>query len=162
VSDKTKKRLLEKLPTGQTMLEGKETARERMIRTFQMLIANGGLFSQIIDFFPYPIVIYTPQYTLALANNAFVAETRTRLRKSEKRAVRILQHRIGDPQLAASVRQVFAGATFFLSDLSEPFSMFSGLTRQSKAQLDRFSKAVIFPVPADDAEITHGVIVFMP
>jgi hypothetical protein len=43
-----------------------------------------------------------------------------------------------------------------------PFSMFSGITRQSALQSDRFNKAVIFPVPADDAKITHGVIVFMP
>jgi len=40
--------------------------------------------------------------------------------------------------------------------------MFSGITWQSAPQPDRFNKAVIFPVPADDAKITHGVIVFMP
>jgi hypothetical protein len=40
--------------------------------------------------------------------------------------------------------------------------MFSGITRQSAPQSDRFNKAVIFPVSADDVEITHGVIVLMP
>ena len=40
--------------------------------------------------------------------------------------------------------------------------MFSGITKQSEAEPDRFNRVVIFPVPADDAKITHGVIVFMP
>jgi hypothetical protein len=40
--------------------------------------------------------------------------------------------------------------------------MFSGNVQKSIPQPDRFHKAIIFPVPADDAEITHGVIVFIP
>ena len=127
-----------------------------------MLIANEGLFSQIIDFFPYPIAIFTPQYTLAMVNKAFAAETKTRFRDLEKGAVRILQYKINDMRLAAAVRKVFAGDTFFLEDLKDPFSMFSGIARQSAPQPGRFHKAIIFPVPADDAKVTHGVIVFMP
>ena len=46
--------------------------------------------------------------------------------------------------------------------LKNPFSMFSGITQQRAAEPDRFNRVVIFPVPADDAKITHGVIVFMP
>jgi len=65
-------------------------------------------------------------------------------------------------RLAAAVTKVFDGNTFFLEDLKNPFSMFSGITQQRTAEPERFNKAVIFPVPADDTEITHGVIVFMP
>jgi len=157
-----KKQLLEELSEVQKMFEGKTETQGHMIRKFQMLIANDGLFSQIIDFFPYPIAIFTPQYTLAMVNKAFVAETETRFMNLEKEAVRILQYKINDTQLAVAVMHVFAGDTFFLEDLKNPFSMFSGITRQSVLQSDRFNKAVVFPVPADDAKITHGVIVFMP
>ncbi|HYE83239.1 MAG TPA: hypothetical protein VEG39_13870 [Clostridia bacterium] len=162
MSDKTKKQLLEELLEVQKMLEEKTETQGHMIRKFQMLIANEGLFSQIIDFFPYPIAIFTPQYTLAMVNKAFAAETKTRFMNLEKGALRILQYKINDTQLAAAVMQVFAGDTFFLEDLNNPFSMFSGIVRQSALQSDSFNKAVIFPVPADDAKITHGVIVFMP
>ena len=65
-----------------------------MIRKFQMLIANDGLFSQIIDFFTYPIAIFTPHYTLTMVNKAFAAETKTRFMNLEKGAVRILQYKI--------------------------------------------------------------------
>jgi AraC family transcriptional regulator len=162
MGDKTKKQLLEELSEVQKMLEEKSEAQGHMIRKFQMLIANEGLFSQIIDFFPYPIAIFTPQYTLTMVNKAFAAETKTPVKNPEEGAVRILKYKIDDTQLAAAVTRVFAGDTFFIEDLRNPFSMFSGITRQSAPQSDRFNKAVIFPVSADDVEITHGVIVFMP
>ena len=113
MGDKTKKQLLEELSEVQKMLEEKTEAQGHMIRKFQMLIANEGLFSQIIDFFPYPIAIFTPQYTLSIVNKAFAAETKTRFRDLEKGAVRILQYKINDMRLAAAVRKVFAGDTFF-------------------------------------------------
>ena len=162
MGDQTKEQLLEELTEVQKMLEKRTETQGHMIKKFQMLIENEGLFSQIIDFFPYPLAIFTPQYTLAMTNIAFAAETKTRVMYPEKGAVRILQHKINDMQLAAAVTGVFAGDTFFLENLKNPFSMFSGITRQSAPESDRFNKAVIFPVTADDAKITHGVIVLMP
>ena len=158
---KTKEQLLEELSEVQKMLEKRTEAQGHMIRKFQTLIANEGLFSQIIDFFPYPLAIFTPQYTLAMTNKAFAAETKTLLINAEKGVDRILQHKIDDMRLAGAITRVFAGDTFFLEDLKNPFSMFSGITQQSASEPDRFNRVVIFPVPADDAEITHGVIVFM-
>lgn len=162
MGDKTKKQLLKELLEVQKMLEEKTETQGHMIRKFQMLIANEGLFSQVIDFFPYPIAIFTQQYTLVMVNKAFVSETKMRFTNLEKEDVRILQYKINDTQLAVAVMKVFAGGTFFLEGLKDPFSMFSEIARQSIPQPDRFSKAAIFPVPADDAKITHGVIVFMP
>jgi hypothetical protein len=73
MSDKTKEQLLEELTEVQKMLEERTEIQGQMIRKFQLLIANEGLFSQIIDFFPYPIAIFTPQYTLTMVNTAFAA-----------------------------------------------------------------------------------------
>jgi hypothetical protein len=162
MGSKTKEQLLEELSEVQKMLEKRTETQGHMIKKFQMLIENEGLFSQIIDFFPYPLAIFTPQYTLAMTNIAFAAETKMQSMNTEKGAVRILQHKIDDMRLATAVTRVFSGDTFFLEDLKDPFSMFSGIAQQSAPLHDRFHKAVIFPVPADDAEITHGVIVFMP
>ncbi len=122
----------------------------------------GELFPQIIDFFPYPVAIFTPQYTLAMVNKSFEEAAKIRLINPEKGTVRILQYKIDDTRLAEAVKGVFAGNTFFLEDLKNPFSMFSGITRKSSLQPDSFNKAVIFPVTAENAEITYGVIVFMP
>jgi len=162
MGDKTKEQLLEELLEVQKMLEERTETQGQMIRKFQLLMANDGLFSQIIDFFPYPIAIFTPQYTVTMVNKAFATETKTRFINLEKGAARILQYKIDDIRLAAATTRVFAGNTFFLEDLKNPFSMFAGIMQQSAPQPDRFRKAIIFPVPADDTEITHGVIVFMP
>lgn len=161
MGDQTKEQLLEKLTEVQKMLEERTETQGHMIRKFQTLIANEGLFSQIIDFFPYPLAIFTPQYTLTMVNKAFAAETKTRVMNPGKGAVRILQYKIDDMRLAVAITRVFAGDTFFLEDLKNPFSMFSGITRQSASEPDRFNRVVIFPVTADDAEITHGVIMLM-
>ena len=82
--------------------------------------------------------------------------------KQENAVVQIFKHKIDDMRLATAITRVFAGDTFFLEDLKNPFSMFSGIVQKSIPQPDRFHKAIIFPVPADGAEITHGVIVFIP
>ncbi|HHV64048.1 MAG TPA: hypothetical protein GXX46_03090 [Peptococcaceae bacterium] len=166
MGDKSKEQLLEELLEVQKMLEVRTEAQGQMIRKFQMLIANEGLFSQVIDFFPYPMAIFTPQYTLTMVNKAFEAELKTKginpERDPEEEAIGILQYKIEDAQLASGLTRVFAGDTFFIEDLKNPFSMFSGIAQQSATQSNRFHKAVIFPVPADNAKITHGVIVFMP
>ncbi|MDD4496225.1 MAG: hypothetical protein PHV32_18110 [Eubacteriales bacterium] len=115
--------------------------------------------SGLFDFLPYPIAIFTPQYTLAMVNKAFTAETKIRF---EKEDARILQYKIDDGQLAAAVTKVFDGNTFFLEGVKKPFSMFSGISQQGTLQPERFKRVVVFPVPANGDEISHGVIVFMP
>ncbi|MDD4089845.1 MAG: hypothetical protein PHP29_09170 [Tissierellia bacterium] len=118
--------------------------------------------SGLFDFLPYPIAIFTPQYTLAIVNKAFTAETKIRFTNLEKENARILQYKIDDGRLTAAVLKVFNGDTFFLEDVKKPFSMFSGISKQDTLHPERFKRVVVFPVPADDDEITHGVIVFMP
>jgi hypothetical protein len=162
MGDKTKDQLIKELSEVQKMLEERTEAQGRMIRRFQMLMANDSLFSQIIDFFPYPIAIFTPQYTLFLVNKAFTAETKIRLTMAENKVVRILQYKTDDMQLAAAITSVFSGKTSILESLKSPFSIFSEFKQQNGPQPGRFTKAVIFPVSADDAAISHGVIVFMP
>lgn len=162
MSEKTKEELLTELSEAQKMLEEKAEIKGHMIRNFQMLIADKGLYSQIIDFFPYPIAIFTPQFMLVMVNKALVEKTNTRFKDFEKGTCRILTHRAHDTQLAIAVRQVFTGETFFLRDLKNPLSVFSENRQQSNQMHDCFSKAVIFPVPAEKSTITHGVIVFIP
>lgn len=162
MGEKTKEQLPEELSEGQKMQEKRTDAPRQMIKRFQMLIENEGLFSQIVNFLPYPLAIFTPQYTLAMTNKAFEAETKKRGIDPKKGAACILQHKISDLRLAAAVLGVFAGDTFFLEDVKNPYFMFLGKKQQNTAESDRNNRVVIFPVSADDGEITHGVIVFMP
>lgn len=144
------------------MLEERTEIQGLMIRELQTLIANEGLFSRIINFFPYPVAIFTQQYTVVVVNKAFASEIKLWITNLEKETLRILQYKIEDTQLAAAIVKVFDGETFFFEGLNNPFSMFSGISQLSASQLDCFHRAVIFPVYGDNSEITHGVIVFMP
>lgn len=162
MDEKTKEQLLEELSEVQKMLEEKTETHGHMIKKFQLLIANDGLFSQIIDFFPYPIAIFTPQHTLTMVNKTFTAETNIRLMDLGKEAVQILPYKIDNMRLAEAVIRVFAGETFFLEELGGDLFMLLGIAAKDALQLNHFNKAVIFPVPSDDNKITHGVIVFMP
>lgn len=124
-----------------------------------IIVAEKKLSAQTIDSFPYPIAIFTPQYTLTKVNKAFKEAIKP---LPTPKNIRILQYQVEDTSLATAITRVFAGDTFYLEGLKNPFSMFQGITRENAPQSARFSKAVVFPVPADDAEINHGVIVFLP
>lgn len=161
MDEKTKEQLLEDLSKVQKMLEEKTKTHGHIIKKFQLLIANDGLFSQIIDLFPYPIAIFTPQHTLTMINRAFTAETNIELTNMEKEAVRILPYKIDNMRLAEALIRVFTGATFFLEELNGTIFMLLGITEDAP-QSGHFSRAVVFPVPSGNDKITHGVIVFMP
>ena len=78
------------------MLEERTKTQGQMIKGFQTLIENEILFSQIIDFLPYSLAIFTPQYTLVMTNKAFAEETKMKVMYPEKRTACILQHKIND------------------------------------------------------------------
>ena len=112
MTDKTKEKLLEELLNVQKMLEERTETQGQMIKRFQRLVANEGLFSQVIDFFPYPIAIFTPEYSLTLVNKAFEAETKTQVSAVQK-DVRILPYKIDNVQLVTGITRVFDGETSF-------------------------------------------------
>lgn len=155
MQDKTKEQLLNEISEVQKLLDEKTELRGKMIKNLQTLIADNGLFSQIIDSFPYPIAIFTPDYELAVVNDAFVTAVKVR-------PERILQYKIEDNQLISAIIQVFKGDSFFLEELKSPFSMFQGIKLKKGIETNIFKKAIVFPVLADDNKITHGVVVFLP
>lgn len=146
MGEKKKEQLLEELFEVQKMLEERTEIQGQMIRKFQTIIANEGLVSQIVDFFPYPMAIFTAQYTVVMANKAFAVETKIGFENLERGAVRVLLNKVDDGQLLAAVTGVFARDTFFLEDLKNPFSMFSGIIGHIAPQPVRYNKAVVFPV----------------
>lgn len=158
MDDKTNEQLPEE--SAQKMPEERSKDQDQMVKNIQALIANEGLFSRMIDFLPFPLAIFTSDYTLVMVNKAFTVQTQRV--PFEDETVRIHPFTINDVQLAAAIIQVFKGDTFFLSGLRNPFSIFSGISAQSNLQPNHFTRAVIFPIPSDETEIRHSVIMFMP
>ena len=160
MGEKTKEQLLSELQELQKELEEKVQYHDQMIRRFQMLTANEGLFSQIIDFCPYPIAVFTPQGILETVNNAFTAETGAN--SEDLGAGRLnIYHCISDNvALTSAIRQVFAGETCFLDDLKYPLFKFLEQKRKKNSASKNYRKAIVFPIPAEDGLVMHSVAVF--
>lgn len=162
MGEKTKEELFGELLAEQKTPEEKTETHDQIIRKFQILFANGELFSRIIDSFPYPIAIFTPQYTLALVNRAFLTSAGIGDNAPGKEKIRILRRRINDANLAAAITRVLAGETFTLDISEDPFLMFTEHKQQVIPEERQFTKAVLFPIPGKDYKITHGVLLFLP
>jgi len=160
VGEKTKEQLLSELLELQKELEKKVQHQDQMIRRFQMLTANEGLFPQIIDFCPYPIAVFTPQGILETVNSAFAAETGADGEGLGTGKLSIYDCISNDVELDSAIRQAFAGKTQFLDSLKNPLTGFPELKQKTGLPSKSYRKAIIFPIPSDDGLILHGVAVF--
>ncbi len=158
----TKEQLLRELMDFQKVLEEKVETQDRMIKRLQLLIANEALFFQIIDYFPYPIAVFTQMRQLLAANHAFLKETGLSKMDLEKGTCSILRKKsIDNYQIYNAVEQVFSGQTTFLNDLNNSLSLFFEYEQQHKMPLVPCKNAVLFPVRDYEDFITHGVAVFL-
>lgn len=160
MGEKTKEQLLFELLEIQKTLEKKVEIQDHMIKRFQMLTSNEGLFSQIIDYCPYPIAVFTKQGNLITANHALLKEGAIKLKDLEAGKCNIFMHNSGNIQLINAAKQVFTGKTFLLEGLKDPLSLFTGTSMEDGSPIKNYEKAIIFPVLADDGKVTHGVVVF--
>ena len=160
MGEKTKEQLLSELLELQKELEEKVQYHDQMIRRFQMLTANEGLFSQIIDFCPYPIAVFTPQGILETVNNAFAAETGAIPDDLGAGRLNIYRCISDDIALTSAIRLAIAGETCFLDDLENPLISFSEGKRKKNSTTKDYRKAIVFPIPAEDGLVMHSVAVF--
>ena len=157
-----KEQLLQELIDFQKVLEEKPETQERMIKGFQMLIANEALFFQILDYFPYPVAVFTQMWQLVAANKAFITETSLCKMDLEKGTYSILRKKsINNYQIYNAVEQVFSGQTTFINELNNSLSLFFEYEQQHRTPSFPCKNAAFFPVSDDNDFITHGVAVFL-
>lgn len=160
MGEKTKEQLLSELRELQKELEEKVQYHDQMIRRFQVLTANEGLFSQIIDFCPYPIAIFTPHGILEMFNNAFAAATGANPEDLGAGRLNIYRCISDDIALTSAIRLAFVGETCFLDDLKNPLISFSEGKRKKDSTTKNYRKAIVFPIPAEDGLVMHSAAVF--
>lgn len=160
MGEKTKEQLLSELLEIQKDLEEKVQYHDQMIRRFQMLTANEGLFSQIIDSCPYPISVFTPQGILEMVNHAFAAATGASPEDLETHRLNIYHCISDDTALTGAIKKAFAGETCFLDDLKQPLMGFPERNRKQDLPPSNYRKAIVFPIPAENGLVAHGVAVF--
>lgn len=160
MGENTKEQLLSELLKLQKELEKKVQYQDQMIKRFQMLTANEVLFSQIIDFCPYPIAVFTPQGILETINNAFADETGADVEKLGTGKLSIYDCISNDVELVNAIRLTFKGKTQFLDGLKNPLTRFDEIIQKTDLTSKYYHKAIIFPIPAEEGLIMHGVAVF--
>lgn len=158
--EKTKEQLLKELIEMQKQIEQKVEDQERFINRFQILIQNEGLFSQVIDNFPFPIAIFEQSGVLTIAN-------KTLLSKAKLSASDVTEHRINllnritneNYPVFEAVEDIFLGETTVLKNLVDPISLFS--RDDSCVAPSNFQSTVFFPVVKSGRKITHGAVMFI-
>lgn len=158
---KTKEQLLKELINMQKTIEQKIKVQDSLIKSFQLLIQNEGLSSQIIRNFPYPIAIFERNGVLTMANHTLLQKANIRLDDIQAGRINFL-NRITNENSAVleAVEDIFLGETTLLKNLVEPLSMFA---RDDSVpdHGDCFQSAVFFPVVESSDSISHGAAMLM-
>ena len=158
--EKTKEQLLKELIEMQKQIEQKVEDQDRFINRFQILIQNEGLFSQVIDNFPYPIAIFDQSGVLTIANKTLLSKVKLSAGDVTERRINLL-NRITNENYPVfeAVEDIFLGETTVLKNLVDPLSLFS--RDDSCAASSNFQSTVFFPVVESGRKITHGAVMLM-
>lgn len=155
-----KRQLLQELLETQKAIEKKLETQDQMIKRFQFLSANGDLFIQIIDYFPYPIAVFLPDGLLKLVNHTLL--TAANLSSSEAIVGKynlFSQPASMETGISKAVKRALTGETIYLFDLKSPLKSFTGQT--TSEGIPGYHDAVVFPVSDHNEEIRHAVVVLI-
>lgn len=158
--EKTKEQLLKELIEMQKQIEQKVEDQDRFINRFQLLIQHEGLFSQVIDNFPYPIAVFGSNGVLSIANKALLNKAKLSASDVTERRINLL-NRITNENYPVfeAVEHIFLGETTVLKNLVDPLSLFS--KGDSCAAPSNFQSAVFFPIVESGGKITCGAVMLM-
>lgn len=159
-AEKSKEKLLKELIEMQKLIEQKVQDQDCFINRFQVLIQNEGLFSQIVDNFPYPIAIFDKGGVLSIANKTLLSKAKLNVGDIAARRINILNHITNENYCVfEAVEDIFSGETTMLKNLVNPISLFS--KDGSYVTSPNFKSAIFFPVIESDCKITLGAVILM-
>ena len=158
MSKKGKEQPVEELMKMLKSLYKKEKIQSQMIKKFQKLICNDGLYSTILNDFPYPMVVFEENGDLVFVNNALSTETGL-----DKVCKHNMLNRITDENLRIldATENVFLGKTTFLSGLSEPLELFMSDGIRGKTSSSGYREAVFFPISEENGQTVLGAVIFI-
>lgn len=120
------------------------------------------MLPQIVDSFPYPLLVFTSKGIIVLANPAFLKETGMSQSDIVKNKYNIFYNNCDNFQLNNAANQVFFGKTFLIEYLKNPLSIFlKTIPKHKDVSSKAFDKAIVFPVYDDHGMITNGVMAFI-
>ena len=159
---KTKEQSVEALVEPLNALRKEKNVQDMVVRRFQALIQEEGLFSQTIREFIYPMAVFRQDGTILFVSNTLTEETGLYIVESSAKKYNILD-RITDSnyQILDAAEDVFSGKTSFLMNLFDPLAMFIVESSSKKADCSKYQSAIFFPIAEDGGQITHGAVIFI-
>ncbi len=148
------------------MSNSNESQKNTLADSFQSAFGNGDLLFQIVDLFPMPIEIFSPDGTTVFANRAFLEEYNISGPEQIVGLYNILQDPVVNDELGLReyVRRAFEGETLSVSDIKVPFDDMSNRydARKSDFNVDAMFKDITsFPIWDHSKNIAYIVNVFV-
>ncbi len=162
MSEKKKsEQLLKELIQMQKTIEHKVEEQDSLIKRFQQLIQNEGLFSQVISNFPYPLAIFDSGGTLIMANQILLQKASIRHSDIDEKRINFFSRITNEnAEVLQAAEDTFLGETTHLKNLIEPLTMFARDDSFTEHSGD-YQSAVFFPLYSASRIITHGAVLLM-
>lgn len=137
--------------------------QNKLQASFQAVVGREELFSKIIEFFPYPIEVYSRDGTTVMVNNAALTEFKIPSKDMIVGKYNIFK----DPDierygLTELVKSVFYGKTAFKTDLKVPLKSIRGCYNIDNYDIDSmYQDATAFSITDSHGEVSYVVIIFI-
>jgi len=157
-----KEQLLNKLMEAQKAIKERVETQDQMIKRLQALTAHEGLFIQIIDYFPFPILLFSPEGTLKMVNKALLTQIGI---NEEERLINQFNVFTGlrakENIIQDAVKKALAGETVFLFEQRDPFKILGKTCGKIHEKMSEFYDIVFFPIKNNGNHTSHaaGVLI---
>ncbi len=140
-----------------------EERQNNIVQSFRSMGGNEVLLSNIVEFFPYPIQVSTPDGTLILANRAFLKVFYVASKDKVIGKYNVLQDSVIDKLgLKERVLRAFQGETVQLFDIKVPIQDLINKFGKGELGLETiFQNIISFPIYNNYNQLSYVVTVFM-
>ncbi|MDD4496226.1 MAG: helix-turn-helix domain-containing protein [Eubacteriales bacterium] len=139
-----------------------DDTQKNLVESFQSLFKEQELLAKVIEYFPYPIQVYSPDGTSVLVNQALIAEYGV-----SADAIVGKYNIFNDPYIVASgqlpvLRQAFQGETVFFSDIRVPLEDIAERYGIKDFDLEAvYQDITIFPILDDEKQVSYVAVILI-
>jgi AraC family transcriptional regulator len=130
---------------------------------FQDMTGEVEIFSKIIEFFPYPIQVYSPDGTSVMVNKAMLEEFEVPDKGMIVGRYNIFKDKdVNNLGLIDAVKRAFKGETISLTDLQVPLKSIRECYDTGVNDIDAmYQDATLFPICGSNGEILYVVVILL-
>ncbi len=144
-------------------LDAVQNRLDKLQESFQAVLDREDLFSKIIEFFPYPIEVYSSDGTTVMVNDAVLTEFGVPSKDMIIGKYNIFE----DPSIAEYglldlIKKVFEGGTACQTDLKVPLQAIRENYNIDNYDIDAmYQDATAFPIKDSNGDVSHVVMILI-